>query len=137
MIHGIGTDLVKVSRIESSLQRFGVRFAERILAPDERSAFAAHADPVRFLAKRFAAKEAFGKALGTGVAVPATLHAISVTHDARGRPGFRYAARLAEHMACHGLSAHLSLSDELDYVVAFAVVERTHSIEGSDCSELS
>lgn len=124
MIHGIGTDIVRVARVRQALDRHGERFALRVLADCERAAWRRHADPARFLAKRFAAKEAFGKALGTGVAVPATLHAVAVEHDERGRPGYRFDARLAAHMHDLALRAHLSLSDEDDTVVAFAVIER-------------
>ena len=124
MIHGIGTDIVRVERLRTALARHGERFALRILAATEVEAWRAHRDPARFLAKRFAAKEAFGKALGTGVAVPATQHAVAVAHDARGRPVYRYDERLAAHMGDSGLSAHLSISDEDDNVVAFAVIER-------------
>ena len=100
-----------------------------ILAASEVEAWRAHRDPARFLAKRFAAKEAFGKALGTGVAVPATLHAVAVGHDARGKPEYRYDERLAAHMREHRLRAHLSISDEADTVVAFALVEQLGSNE--------
>lgn len=124
MIHGIGTDIVRIERVRKSLARFGERFALRILAASEVEAWRAHRDPARFLAKRFAAKEAFGKALGTGVAVPATLHAVAVGHDALGKPDYRYDDRLAAHMRERGLCAHLSISDEDDNVVAFALIER-------------
>lgn len=124
MIHGIGTDIVAVARIRAALERHGTRFAERILGEGERGDYAASPDGARFLAKRFAAKEAFGKALGTGVSAPATLHAVMVGHDPAGRPVYRYDARLAAHLAAGGLAAHLSLSDEADYVVAFALIER-------------
>ena len=124
MIHGIGTDIVRIERVRKSLARFGERFALRILAASEVEAWRAHRDPARFLAKRFAAKEAFGKALGTGVAVPATLHAVAVAHDALGKPDYRYDDRLAAHMRERGLCAHLSISDEDDNVVAFALIER-------------
>ena len=124
MIHGIGTDIVRIERIRKSLERHGERFALRILAASEVEAWRAHRDPARFLAKRFAAKEAFGKALGTGVAVPATLHAVAVGHDALGKPDYRYDDRLAAHMRERGLCAHLSISDEVDNVVAFALIER-------------
>ena len=124
MIHGVGTDIVRVARLAEALARHGARFAERILDASERAAFAAAPDPARLLAKRFAAKEAFGKALGTGVAAPATLHAVRVGHDALGKPLFEFAPALAEHMRERGLHAHLSLSDETDYVVAFAVIEK-------------
>jgi holo-[acyl-carrier protein] synthase len=124
VIHGIGTDIVRIERIRKSLERHGERFALRILAASEVEAWRAHRDPARFLAKRFAAKEAFGKALGTGVAVPATLHAVAVGHDALGKPEYRYDDRLAAHMQAHALRAHLSISDEDDNVVAFALIER-------------
>ncbi len=124
MIHGIGTDIVRVQRLRTALERRGERFALRILAASEIEAWRAHRDPARFLAKRFAAKEAFGKALGSGVAVPATLHAVAVDHDARGKPQYRYDERLAAHMHHNGLSAHLSISDEDEHVVAFALIER-------------
>ncbi|MCV2216638.1 holo-ACP synthase [Thauera sp. Sel9] len=124
MIHGIGTDIAHVQRVRDALERHGDRFALRILAASEVEAWRAHRDPARFLAKRFAAKEAFGKALGTGVAVPATLHAVAVGHDALGKPGYRYDERLAAHMRDKGLRAYLSISDEGDTVVAFAVIEK-------------
>ena len=123
MIHGIGTDIVRVQRLRSALQRHGEGFALRILAATEVDAWRAHRDPARFLAKRFAAKEAFGKALGTGVAVPATLHAVAVGHDGLGKPRYVYDERLALHMENHGLRAHLSITDEEDTVGAFAVIE--------------
>ncbi|MDR3213104.1 MAG: holo-ACP synthase [Azoarcus sp.] len=123
MIHGVGADIVKVDRLRAALARHGETFAQHILAETERGEWQTARDPARFLAKRFAAKEAFGKALGTGVAAPATLHAVAVEHDALGKPGFVYDERLAAHMAAQGLSAHLSLSDEHDYVIAFAVIE--------------
>lgn len=123
MIYGVGTDIVQIARMRAALERHGDAFAHRILAPAERSAFAAAADPARLLAKRFAAKEAFGKALGTGVRVPATLHALAVGHDALGKPLLEYAPELAARLAEKGLEGHLSLSDEVDYVIAFVVLE--------------
>ncbi|NMF89326.1 holo-ACP synthase [Aromatoleum petrolei] len=126
MIHGIGTDIVQIARLSSALERNGERFAARILAiGDERDGFRASRDPARFLAKRFAAKEAFGKALGTGVAVPATLHAVRVGHDGLGKPVYMFDAGLAAYMQERGLNAHLTLSDENEYVVAFALIEKT------------
>lgn len=123
MIHGIGTDIVRIRRVQEALARHGERFALRVLAESERADWRAHSDPARFLAKRFAAKEAFGKALGTGVAVPATLHAVAVAHDARGQPHYLFDTRLATHMKESRLHAHLSISDEHDTVVAFALIE--------------
>ena len=124
MIYGIGTDLVEVNRIRQALARNGDGFAERILETSELPDFAVSSDCARFLSKRFAAKEAFGKALGTGVAVPATLHAISVVHDDLGKPLYQFSDELAAFLDERGLKAHLSMSDEADYVVAFAVIEK-------------
>lgn len=124
MIIGIGTDIVEVARIRSMFERHGERFVTRLLAADEIADYRKARDPARFLAKRFAAKEAFGKAFGTGVAMPATLHAIVVGHDLHGKPEYGYRQSLAESMAEAGLKAHLSLSDEREYVVAFAVIEK-------------
>ena len=124
MIYGIGTDIVAVARLEAMYQRHGERTLARLLAPSELAdCRQAHA-PARFLAKRFAAKEAFGKALGTGVRAPAVLPAIAVVHDALGKPSFEYSAELAVFLAERGLIAHLSLSDEQDNVIAFVILEQ-------------
>jgi len=123
MIAGVGTDIVAVARLGKLYARHGEHALDKLLAPAERADFAAAKDPARFLAKRFAAKEAFGKALGTGVAAPATLPNIAVAHDALGKPVFDYAPALAAHLAERGLVAHLSISDEQDFAVAFVVME--------------
>jgi holo-[acyl-carrier protein] synthase len=104
-------------------ERHGERALDKLLAPTERADFLKAKDPARFLAKRFAAKEAFGKALGIGVAAPATLPNIAVVHDALGKPAFDYAPELAKHLAERGLVAHLSISDEQDFAIAFVVLE--------------
>jgi len=123
MIAGIGTDIVSITRVRSSLDRHGEAFAERILAPQELLEFRAVRDGARFLAKRFAAKEAFAKAFGTGLRAPATLHAIAVGHDELGKPIFVFDAALGLVMNARAWSAHLSISDEKDAVVAFALIE--------------
>lgn len=124
MIAGVGTDIAAVARLGSFYERHGERALDRVLAPSERADFAQAKDPARFLAKRFAAKEAFGKALGIGVSAPATLGNIAVVHDARGKPGFDYAPELAALLAERGLIAHLSISDEQEFAVAFVVLEQ-------------
>lgn len=123
MIAGVGTDIAAVARLGKLYARHGERALDKLLAPSERPDFAKAKDPARFLAKRFAAKEAFGKALGIGVAAPATLPNIAVVHDALGKPAFDYAPELAAHLAERGLHAHLSISDEQDFAVAFVVLE--------------
>jgi len=126
MIYGIGTDIIAVRRIGDIHARHGRRLAARLLAPGELDECARARDMGRFLAKRFAAKEALGKALGTGIRAPVSLSAITVVHDDLGRPDFAYSPELAAWMLARGAGrAHLSLSDEQDYVVAFVVVERS------------
>lgn len=125
MIHGIGTDLVSIARIARALARHGERFARRILAETEVAQYAASAQPARFVAKRFAVKEAYAKAFGTGIGAELTWHDIRIAHDARGKPLIQPSPQLAMVLADRGLlSCHVSLSDETDMVVAFVIIER-------------
>jgi holo-[acyl-carrier protein] synthase len=124
MIHGVGTDLVEVARMGDLWQRHGERALDKLLAPEERAACTASSDPARFLAKRFAAKEALGKALGTGIRTPVLLPAIAVVHDELGKPAFAYSTELAAWIDSRKLVAHLSLSDEAEHALAFVVVEK-------------
>jgi holo-[acyl-carrier protein] synthase len=121
MIHGIGTDIVAVARLRGMWERHGERALDKLLAPQERDDFARAADKGRFLAKRFAAKEAFAKAFGTGVRPPVLLPAIAVTHDELGKPVFVFNGALAT--AAQHLTAHLSISDEAEYAVAYVILE--------------
>ncbi|GAA5184554.1 holo-ACP synthase [Niveibacterium umoris] len=123
MIVGIGTDIVAIARVRASLERHGDAFAERILAANEFDDYRAVRDGARFLAKRFAAKEAFAKAFGTGLRPPATLRAISVAHDDLGKPVYAFDVPLAQAMHARQWVAHLSISDEKESVVAFALIE--------------
>lgn len=128
MIHGIGTDLLDARRIRSGLARFGEPYADRILAPAEHAAYDASRDPARFLAKCFAAKEAFAKATGTGLRTPVTLRNIAVLRDALGKPLIECAPELVSWLALRGIAAqHVSLADEGDLVLAFVVLERSGS----------
>ena len=124
MIHGVGTDIAAVARLAALYEKHGERALEKLLAPAEREGFERAADKGRFLAKRFAAKEAFGKALGIGVAAPATLPNVAIDHDTLGKPVFAYAPELDAWLRERGLIAHLSISDEKDYATAFVVVGR-------------
>lgn len=126
MIYGIGTDLLDAGRIRSGLARFGEHYADRILAPAEHARYYASGDPARFLAKCFAAKEAFAKATGTGLRAPVTLRNIAVLRDARGKPHFECAPELASWLAARGVTAHhVSISDEGDLVLAYVILERS------------
>ena len=124
MIYGIGTDIVAIARLAEMHRRHGERALARLLAPAERDACRAAPTPARFLAKRFAAKEAFAKAIGTGVRAPVLLTALAVVHDDLGKPSFEYSPALAAYVAERGLTAHLSLSDEQDTVIAFVILEQ-------------
>lgn len=106
------------------LARYGPRVAMRFLTAGEQAGFAAVKLPERFLAKRFAVKEAFAKALGTGMRAAVGLRSIEVAHDALGKPILRFAPALAALMDQNGLVAHVSVSDESDYALAFVVVEK-------------
>lgn len=124
MIHGIGTDIVQVSRFVDSLARHGDRFAERILSESEFKTFCGHAQPAQFLAKRYAAKEAAAKAFGTGFRDGLSLRHIIVVNEDNGRPVLQFvdtAQNLIDRFQIG--SSYLSISDEKDYAVAFVVLE--------------
>lgn len=123
MIYGIGTDIVEIARIRAGWERHGERFLRRLLAPSEYADFAAARQPACFLAKRFAAKEAMVKALGTGFRDGIRLTDIGVVHDAAGRPGLACTGRTFGVMQGLGIGiSHLSLADERDYAVAFVIL---------------
>ena len=124
MIYGIGTDIVEVSRIESSIKKFGDDFAKRILAESEMASYLDSHIKARFLAKRFAAKEAFSKALGTGLREPATFQNIAVSHDELGKPLLVLAKPLQDFVNTKNIKQmHLSISDEKNLAAAFVVLE--------------
>jgi holo-[acyl-carrier protein] synthase len=121
MIFGIGADLASVKRIEDALFRHGDRFLHRILREDEVAEYAETKQPARYLAKRFAAKEAFSKAWGTGIGADLGWHDIAVGHDARGKPLIAASERIKQEMAVRALSAHITLTDEADHALAFGI----------------
>lgn len=130
MIYGIGTDILAIKRIEILYKKYGDALPRRILSRIEelefQNAFAQPNSPdaVRFLAKRFAAKEAFAKAMGTGVSAPVSLHNINITHLPSGKPEFVCENELAAWLAEQKIvKIHLSLSDEKNYVTAMVVAE--------------
>jgi holo-[acyl-carrier protein] synthase len=140
MIFGIGTDIQKVARIRDALARHGDRFAERILGPEEMVIYRrrsgrdeAHADRyetsrgITFLATRFAAKEAISKALGLGMRMPMRWRAAQILKERSGKPRVATDEVLSAWMAERSLIAHVTLTDDDDYAVAFAVVERIES----------
>ena len=121
MIFGLGTDVVEIARIQQALERWGERFARKILCEPELQRFRKHRLPANYLAKRFAAKEAFTKALGTGIRSPAGWHGMWVVNLPSGKPEMRCTPALEKMLGEKGISrSHLSLSDEKG--VAFATV---------------
>ncbi|MCK5919147.1 MAG: holo-ACP synthase [Cocleimonas sp.] len=124
MIKGIGTDIVDVERIESALVRNPDAFSRRVLHPNELKIFANHKQPCAYLAKRFAAKEALSKALGTGIAKGVSFHEIEVKNDALGRPLLelhQHTKAIADSMGV--TSSFLTLADEKHYAIAYVVLE--------------
>ena len=121
----VGTDILRVARIEEVVGRLGERFVQRILTPAERQEYESSPQPQRLLAKRFAAKEAVAKALGTGIGRGVSWQDITIGHDSHGAPTVSLsggALRVAQQRG--GARLELSLADELEYVVAFAVLAR-------------
>ncbi|CAB3696545.1 Holo-[acyl-carrier-protein] synthase [Achromobacter deleyi] len=128
-IGGIGMDLLRIDRIERALARHGDRFAEKILGPEELLKFHARRarDPVRgvrFLATRFAAKEAFSKAVGLGMRMPMTWRRVQTLNAPGGRPVLVIAPELLEWYVQRFGAAHVSITDESDMAAAYVVVER-------------
>ena len=124
MIYGIGTDLVEATRIARSLERYGERFAKRILTDSEWLDYSCSSKPVIFLANRFAAKEAAAKALGTGIGRGVSFQHIHIDNDENGAPILTFTdgakARLELLNGRHGF---ISIADELHYAVATVILE--------------
>jgi len=124
VIYGIGTDIVEIDRIERALARFGERFAGRILCAPELERFRTMRRPGAYLAKRFAAKEAFGKALGSGIRPPAHWHGLWVSNQDAGQPRLEFSGSLQALLAARGIRhTHLSLSDERSLASAMVILE--------------
>ena len=123
MIFGIGVDVLESSRIAHTLERFGTRFIEHLLMPEEQEQLARTARPERFLAMRFAAKEAIVKALGTGFAHGVWIRDVGVVQNAWGKPEVVFSERGERVRRGLGVGdAHVTLSDERGLVVAVAVL---------------
>jgi len=130
VIYGIGTDICDLRRMQQTLARRGDRFAERVLGAHELRVFHLRrerhaARGLRFLATRFSAKEAFSKAIGLGIRTPMSWSACEILNEPSGRPVIRLSGALAAWFAERSLVAHVSVTDESDYVAAFVVVERS------------
>lgn len=125
MIYGIGIDVIQPHRVARLLERYGERFVRRVLTPLERPRFERSAQPVLFLANRFAAKEAFSKAMGTGFRYPVTLQCISVVQNPAGKPSLAFNDALEQLVRSNGIIGHhLTISDESNMACACVVLEK-------------
>ena len=124
MIFGVGTDVVEIGRIQGVLERYGEKFARRVLCEPELKRFLGHRLPASYLAKRFAAKEAFTKALGTGIRSPANWHGVWVVNLPSGKPVLQFSEPLKKLLADKRITeTHVSLSDEKGIAFATVVLE--------------
>lgn len=119
MIHGIGTDICDISRVAETWRKFGTRFEEKLLHAND---WRPEKVDAHYLAKRWAAKEAVAKALGTAISGNVTLQDIYITKTAQGKPEAHLSARVAATIGS-GYRLHLSLSDEKNHAIAFAILE--------------
>ena len=125
MIAGIGTDIVAVARVARALERHGGRFGEKVLAPAEQAACPQGARRAAYIAKRFAAKEAFFKAFGQPPSEANTWHQLAVLNDANGRPHMHFGALLTDLLHAQGIAHwHISMADEHEFAVAYVVLEK-------------
>ncbi|GAA5523879.1 holo-[acyl-carrier-protein] synthase [Microbulbifer aestuariivivens] len=134
MIVSIGTDICSYTRIEAAWRRFGDRFVERVLCASEREAFSALAVPNRaaYLCKRFAAKEALGKALGTGIGAGISWQDLEVRRHRGQAPEVRLSGEALRRAEALGVGRiHLTLSDEKDFALAFVIFEGAASTAGN------
>ncbi|KHN49965.1 holo-ACP synthase [Pectobacterium fontis] len=123
-ILGLGTDIVEIGRIEAVIERSGERFARRILTDAEWAHYQRHQQPARFLAKRFAVKEAAAKAFGTGMRNGLAFNQFEVSNDELGKPCLHFlamAADLAKQMGVRHV--HVTLADERRYACATVIIE--------------
>jgi holo-[acyl-carrier protein] synthase len=128
MVYGIGTDVCDLRRVTDTFARRGERFAEKVLGPAELQVFQARrarseVRGIAYLATRFSAKESFSKAVGLGMRMPMTWRTCEILNHPSGQPFVRLHGELADWFAARQLRAHVTLSDETDYVVSFVVVE--------------
>lgn len=125
MIYGIGVDVLEPHRVARLLDQYGERFARRVLTRLEWPAYERTRRPVLFLANRFAAKEAFSKAMGTGFRYPVTLGQISVMQNRLGKPELHFQPDLERMVRAAGIVGHyVTISDEKSVACAVVVLER-------------
>ena len=124
MIYGVGTDIVSIDRIQDIILKNKEGFIKKVLTEHEQALFANKADSAAFCAKRFAAKEAFSKALGTGIGKLVSFQDLTIRNNDDGKPHFIPSEKLRLYLLEKGIKqAHLSISDESQNAVAFVVLE--------------
>ncbi len=121
-IIGTGIDIVEIARIEKTYNRYESKFAAKILHDEELKELENSYDTVAFIAKRFAVKEAFVKALGTGIRGEVNWRNMYVRHDEHGKPSLAFTSEFAEEIEADNLDIHISISDEKNYAVAQALI---------------
>jgi holo-[acyl-carrier protein] synthase len=125
MIFGIGTDIVQLERVQQVHAKFGEKFVERLLLPAELEAFRRYSRPVRFLAMRFAAKEAIVKAMGTGFSHGMWIRDTGIVSNAWGKPEIIWSERGRTMCEKLGIGeGHITLTDEAGLIVAVSVLMR-------------
>jgi len=129
VIYGIGTDICDVRRISATLERQGERFARKVLGDAEFAVWQARSARwpkrgLRYLATRFSAKEAFSKAIGLGMRMPMSWRLCEIVNQKSGKPVIVLHGELKRWFEAHGLTAHVTVTDETDYAASFVVVER-------------
>ncbi len=125
MIFGIGVDVLEAARVKNTLEKFGSRFTDHLLMPEERVQLAKTRRPERFLAMRFAAKEAIVKAMGTGFAHGIWIRDVGVVQNPWGKPEVVYSERGDKVRRGLGVGeGHVTLTDEAGLIVAVAVLMR-------------
>ncbi len=133
MIFGVGTDVIELARVKATYERFGEHFVNRLLMPEERALFERSKHPVRFLAMRFAGKEATVKAMGTGFAHGVWIRDVGITSNAWGRPLVIWSDRGRKVCDELGVGAgHVSLTDDAGLIIAFAVVENATQVSNTE-----
>ncbi|WXU00842.1 MAG: Holo-[acyl-carrier-protein] synthase [Catillopecten margaritatus gill symbiont] len=125
MIYGVGTDIINIERVAHILTKNRNAFVKRVLSDHEQALFANKGDSAAYCAKRFAAKEAFAKALGTGIGKIVGFQDLSIRNNEEGKPYFIPSEKLRLYLVDKGIKqAHLSLSDEKFNAVAFVILEK-------------
>jgi holo-[acyl-carrier protein] synthase len=125
MIYGIGVDIVNIGRMERVIEKWGDRFIRRVFTPAEMDLCLSRSSPIPAFSMRFAAKEAFSKAMGTGMKKGVRWRDIEVFHYPGGRPGLRLHGRSSERCSEENITGfHLSMSDDGGYGVAMVILEK-------------